>query len=116
MPDFGTPFAGNNLGRPLNKDELIRAIRFVIAAEYEAVQMYMQIAEATNDSLAKKVLTDISDEERVHAGEFLTLLNKLAPEEAKFYEEGRKEVEEMKYSSTSKPLREIAKLLGHSSL
>gem|GEM_PF-3759322 len=34
MPDFGNPFSGMNADRPLNKEELIRAIRFVIAAEY----------------------------------------------------------------------------------
>ena len=41
-----------------------------------------------------EVLKDIADEERVHAGEFLRLLSDLAPDEAKFYAEGAKEVAE----------------------
>ena len=74
---------------------IIRAIRFMVAAEYEAVQLYMQLAESTDDKLAKEVLIDIADEERVHAGEFLSLLKHLAPDEEKFYEEGAEEVDEM---------------------
>jgi len=66
----------------------------MIAAEYEAIQLYMQLAESTDNKLAQDVLKDIADEERVHAGEFLRLLKELAPDEEKFYREGAKEVEE----------------------
>ena len=41
-----------------------------------------------------EVLTDIANEERVHAGEFLRLLKHLAPDEEKFYTEGAEEVEQ----------------------
>lgn len=95
MPDFGNPFSGMKKDRKLTKEELIRAIRFLVAAEYEAVQLYMQLAESTDDKLSKEVLIDIADEERVHAGEFLTLLKELAPDEEKFYTKGAEEVEEM---------------------
>ena len=94
MPQFGSPFSGLANGRKLAHEELIRAIRFMVAGEYEAVQMYMQLAESTDDQLAVGVLKDIADEERVHAGEFLRLLHELAPDEEKFYAEGAKEVEE----------------------
>jgi len=94
MPDFGNPFSGLAKEKKLTKEELIRAIRFMVAAEYEAIQMYMQLAESTDNKLAIEVLKDIADEERVHAGEFLRLLKKLAPDEEKFYAEGAKEVEE----------------------
>jgi rubrerythrin len=66
----------------------------MVAAEYEAIQLYMQLAESTDNELAVKVLKDIADEERVHAGEFLRLLRKLAPDEEEFYAEGAKEVVE----------------------
>ena len=66
----------------------------MVAAEYEAIQLYMQLAESTDNKLAIEILKDIADEERVHAGEFLRLLNELAPDEAKFYAEGAKEVAE----------------------
>lgn len=94
MPDFGSPFSGLVHDRKLTDEELIRAVRFVLAGEYEATQMYMQLAESTNNKLAIKVLKDIADEERVHAGEFLRLLQELAPDEKKFYAQGAKEVEE----------------------
>jgi rubrerythrin len=94
MPDFGNPFSGLAEDRKLTKEELIRAIRFMIAAEYEAVQLYMQLAESIDNKLAMEVLTDIADEERVHAGEFLRLLRELAPDEEKYYKEGAEEVEE----------------------
>jgi len=94
MPEFGSPFSGLANGRKLTDAELVRAVRFMIAAEYEAVQLYMQLAESTNNALAVEVLKDIADEERVHAGEFLRLLNELAPDEKKFYAKGAGEVEE----------------------
>ncbi|NMA25868.1 MAG: rubrerythrin [Clostridiales bacterium] len=94
MPDFGTAFAGLARERKLTDAELIRAIRFMIAAEYEAIQLYMQLAESTTNELAIEILKDIADEERVHAGEFLRLLHELAPDEEKFYKEGAEEVEE----------------------
>jgi len=94
MPDFGNPFSGLAKDRKLTDQELIRAIRFMISAEYEAIQLYMQLAESTDNKLAIEVLTDIADEEKVHAGEFLRLLKELAPDEEKFYSEGAQEVEE----------------------
>jgi len=94
MPEFGNPFSGLKKNRKLTSEELIRAIRFMIAAEYEAIQLYMQLAESTDNKLAQDVLKDIADEERVHAGEFLRLLKELAPDEEKFYREGAKEIEE----------------------
>lgn len=94
MPEFGSPFSGLASDRKLTHAELVRAIRFMVAAEYEAIQMYMQLAESTDNKLAIEVLKDIADEERVHAGEFLRLLHELAPDEQKFYDEGYDEVEE----------------------
>ena len=44
MPEFGTPFSGLAKDRKVTKEELIRAIRFMIGAEYEAIQLYMQLA------------------------------------------------------------------------
>jgi rubrerythrin len=94
MPAFGSPFAELANTRKLTDAELVRAIRFMVASEYEATQMYMQLAESTDNKLAIAVLKDIADEERVHAGEFLRLLRQLAPDEEKLYAKGAKEVEE----------------------
>ncbi len=94
MPDFVNPFSGV-VPRKMTKDELIRAIRLNIAAEHEAVHVYMAHADATDDPLAKKVLIDIANEEIVHVGEFTTLLKHLNPEEEEYLAEGEEEVREM---------------------
>ena len=94
MPDFNSPFSGVANGKKLTHEELVRAIRFLVASEYEATQMYMQLAESTDHKLTIQVLKEIADEEIVHAGELLRLLYELAPQEAKLYAQGAKEVEE----------------------
>ncbi|WP_424358254.1 ferritin family protein [Methanocella sp. MCL-LM] len=95
MPEFSHNFSGMKASRKLTDEELKRAIRFDIAAEYEAVQLYLQLAESTDNKLAIAVLQDIAEEELVHAGEFLRLLKELAPDEEAHYDEGAEEVEEM---------------------
>jgi rubrerythrin len=74
MPEFGNPFAGLALERKVTHEELVRAIRYSIAAEYEAIQLYMQLAESTDNEKARAVLMDVANEERVHAGEFLQVI------------------------------------------
>ncbi|MDF1549638.1 MAG: ferritin family protein [Bacteroidales bacterium] len=94
MPTFGSPFSGLAKDKKLTDEELIREIRFMVAAEYEATQLYLQLAESIDNKLAIEVLKDIANEELVHAGEFLRLLYELAPYEKKLYAEGADEVEE----------------------
>ncbi len=95
MPEFADPFSVLKNDRKVTDQELIRAIRYSIAAEYEAIQLYMQLAESTDNELAKTVLVDIANEEREHAGEFLRLLREIDPEEERYYQNGYEEVEEM---------------------
>lgn len=94
MPAFGNPFKGNSLDRKLTKEETLRAVRFVLAAELEAIQMYRQIAEATEDEKARKVLLDVANEEVVHAGEFQALADALSPADAKLIVDGVNEAKE----------------------
>jgi len=94
MPDFGNPFSGLAAGKILTLEELVRAVRFTVSAEYEAVQLYTQLAESTDNELAKRVLMDIADEEIVHAGELLRLLKELYPREEALYAQGAQEVQE----------------------
>ena len=94
MPEFGSPFSGLKNDRKLTTDELVRAIRFMVAAEYEAIGMYTQLVESIDNKLAQEVLTEIANEEREHAGEFLRLLKEISPDEEKFYINGYGEVEE----------------------
>ncbi len=83
------------LGKKLTNEELLRGIRLMIADEYEAIQLYSQIADATNDQRAKEVIEDIIEEERKHAGQFLRLLVVLDPHEGDKYREGYDEVDQM---------------------
>ena len=92
MPDFGNPFAGLKENRKLTHDELVRAVRFLISAEFEAIQLYQQLAESIDNKLAIEVLEDIANEEKVHAGEFLRLLYELDSKESIYYKEGAAEV------------------------
>jgi rubrerythrin len=95
MVEFSTPFYGKVSDRKLTHSEVVRGIRISIADEYEAIQVYTQLAESIDNELAKAVLLDIANEERVHAGEFMRLLKELAPDEEGFYQQGAAEVEEM---------------------
>jgi rubrerythrin len=95
MPEFANPFAGKIPDRKLTAGELIRAIRLDLAAEEEAVHQYMAQAEAADNELARKVLEDIANEERQHAGEFLRLLQILTGDEDKWLADGAAEVDKM---------------------
>ena len=106
MPEFLNPFTGKVPDRKLTLEELIRAIRLDLAAEHEAVHLYMAHADATDHPLAKKVLIDIANEERIHAGDFTRLLEILTGDEDKWLEEGAKEVNEIDFD-----LQKIGELL-----
>jgi rubrerythrin len=95
MPNFADPLTGISPDHKLSKDELARAIRFMTAAEFEAIEMYSKVRDCTDDENAKKVILSIVNEEKVHAGEFLKLLSTIDPKEAEFYADGEKEVSEL---------------------
>ena len=94
MPDFFNPFSGTVPDRKLTQDELLRAIRLDIAGELEAIHGYLSHADATDNALAKAVLTDIANEERVHPGELIRLLGILTNgEEDQYLLKGKLEVD-----------------------
>ena len=79
-------------------------LRDAIAAEYDAIKLYTQMAESIDNELARKILLSVIDEEKVHAGEFLRVLELLAPEEARQYARGAQEVEDqLTEAGTGKP-------------
>lgn len=107
MPEFTNAYSGQHYDRKLTHEELVRAIRFMIAAEYEAIQLYEQLAENTDNKLAQEVLLDIAGEEKEHAGEFLRLLHEIQPNEIEFYDEGAEEVEDMIAELKKSPNKKI---------
>lgn len=94
MPEFSHAFSGCAAKSKLTHSELVRSVRFMIAAEYEAIQLYEQLAESTDNEAARKVLLDIAREEMEHVGEFRRLLSVLAPQDEPYYMHGVKETEE----------------------
>jgi rubrerythrin len=94
MPAFLDPFPGN-VPREMTHGELTSAIMLDIAAELEAVHLYLAHMEATSNEEAKKVLFDIAQEELVHAGEFTSLLYRLDPGAGAKAREGFDEVQEL---------------------
>ena len=95
MPEFVHPFSGVLPDRKLSTRELVRAVRLSLAAEEEAVHLYEALADATDHPLAKTVLQDIANEEKVHTGEFQRLLSIILEDEDKWLQEGAAEVNQM---------------------
>ncbi|MFH1033572.1 MAG: ferritin family protein [Pseudomonadota bacterium] len=107
MPEFMDPFKGLTPGRKMTPRELTRALRLALAAEEEAIHLYEAMADATSHPLAQKVLQDIANEEREHAGEFQRLINILLPDEELLMGHGAEEVDEM--AALLKPKKPAAK-------
>jgi rubrerythrin len=107
MAEFLDPFKGLTPGRKMNLRELTRALRLALSAEEEAFHLYEALADASDHPLAKKVLQDVANEEREHAGEFQRLINLLLPDEEAFMAHGAREVDEM--AAELKPKRAAAK-------
>lgn len=80
----------------LEYDSYIKeALRLSIIAEYDAINLYEQLAERVKDAKAKKLFLDIAKEEKVHVGEFQELLEQLDNEQGESLEEGEEEAEEL---------------------
>jgi rubrerythrin len=80
----------------IDEDKLnTEILRAGIIAELDAINLYEQMAAMTNDSNITRILLDIAKEEKIHVGEFQTLLLKNDKEQEKELEEGKKEVNEL---------------------
>ncbi len=82
--------------KKINKENVDKEIlRAGIIAEYDAINLYEQMAELAQDEHIKKVMLDVAKEEKEHVGEFQTLLLQKDTELEEEMEEGKEEVEEM---------------------
>ncbi|MBC7131061.1 rubrerythrin [Candidatus Bathyarchaeota archaeon] len=70
-------------------------LRVAIIAELDAINLYEQLAAATQNEDLKKVLLEVAREEKTHVGEFQALLLRLDKEQVEELEKGREEVEEL---------------------
>ena len=76
---------------PLSREHIVQALRDMVVAEYDAVQLYERFAMMITDEATKSTILDITEEEKVHIGEFVRLIEALSPEEIKSYLEGEDE-------------------------
>lgn len=116
MAEFINPFSGVTPARKLTGRELTRALRMALSAEEEAVHLYESLADATDQELARSVLQDVANEERVHAGEFQRLLSILLEDEAGWMAEGAGEVDAMRKNIQSLNPAVAAAATGHTTV
>lgn len=67
-------------------------LRLAIQAELDAINLYDQLAAKASNEDVKKVLLDISTEEKVHVSEFETVLKQIDPQEIGADIQAKKEV------------------------
>lgn len=92
MPSFTTPFTAPAHSLPPDDHTIIRAVRFQIAAELEAVNQYDEIIRTSSNPLVKEVLRSILLEEKTHVGELLALLYSISPIDRSLAADGESEV------------------------
>ncbi len=80
----------------IKKEDLNKEIlRAAIIAEFDAINLYEQMAALTDDKHLKTILLDIAKEEKTHVGEFQALLLINDEQQENELAEGKKEVEEL---------------------
>ena len=84
-----------NLTKMKKEDVDKEILRVGVIAELDAINLYEQLANMTENKNIKNILLDIAKEEKTHMGEFQALLLKEDKEQEKELEEGKKEVDEL---------------------
>jgi rubrerythrin len=80
----------------IKPDDLDKEIlRGGIIAEYDAINLYEQMASLAQNKHIKKVMLDVAREEKEHVGEFQTLLLQLDKQQVEEMKEGEEEVKEL---------------------
>ena len=95
MPEMSSTHSVKSLNHRFTRAELARALRLAIADEYEAIQIYEQIVETTEDEEIREVIMHIVEEEQKHADQFWDLLARVIPEEREIYDSAVEENKEI---------------------
>lgn len=77
------------------KQKDVVMLRLSMIAELDASNLYERFAELTSNADIKKVMLDVAYEEKVHAGEFESLVEELDENYEKAEDEGEKEIEDL---------------------
>jgi len=81
----------------ISKENIDKEIlRVGIIAEYDAINLYEQMAALADNENVKATLLDISKEEKTHVGEFQAILMRLDDEFERELEKGKLEANELK--------------------
>ncbi|CCC81142.1 family 1 encapsulin nanocompartment shell protein [Thermoproteus tenax] len=78
--------------KKLSSAEVADALRLAMAAEIDAINLYLQLARLIDDEKIRGVFEDVAREEKTHLGEFLEALKRLDPTQAEELEAGAREV------------------------
>ncbi len=79
----------------VSEDDIDKEIlRAGIIAEFDAVNLYEQMAALTKNADIRAVLMDVAKEEKTHVGEFQALLLRFDAQQKEELEAGAEEVEE----------------------
>lgn len=81
-------FSSLNVSNKTNQTLTAQNVRLDIIGELEAIIMYQNHLDATDDPDAKRTITDIMTEEKVHVGQLFGLLFKLDPSSKEMFEKG----------------------------
>lgn len=98
---FQNQMKENLANPPMDKDKSSvnnrdrQLLRLGIQAELDAINLYEQMADTTDDEFLKKVFLDIAKEEKTHIGEFQELLIRFDGEHAQELENGKEEINEL---------------------
>ena len=87
--------AGEIESMPSGSNRDLQILRLAMIAELDAVNLYDKLAGLASSNDVKKLMLDVSREEKVHAGEFEALMETIDPEYEKAEEEGEEEVKNM---------------------
>jgi rubrerythrin len=80
----------------IKKDDLDKEIlRAAIIGELDAINLYEEFANMTENEDLKSVLMDVAGEEKTHVGEFQTMLLRMDNEQEIELGKGKREVEEL---------------------
>ncbi|HYA60825.1 MAG TPA: ferritin family protein [Candidatus Acidoferrum sp.] len=81
----------------ISKENIDKEIlRVGIIAEYDAINLYEQMAALADNENVKATLLDIAKEEKTHVGEFQAILMRLDDEFERELEKGKLEANELK--------------------
>ncbi len=83
-----------DIGKMKKEDINKEILRAALIAELDAINLYEQMADMTENDEVRRVLLDVAKEEKTHIGEFQTLLLRMDKEQVEELEAGREEVEE----------------------